>query len=76
MRRFLSLEKSLKSKNEFQDFEAVMREYVDLKHAELVPPDDLDKPKHQVFYLPMHVVYKESTTTKEFSTRQRNGVSL
>ncbi len=78
MRRYLSLEKSLKSKNEFQVFEAVMREYVDLEHAELVPPDDLDK---QVFYLPMHVVYKESTTTKvravfDASAKSSTGVSL
>ncbi|XP_064397630.1 uncharacterized protein LOC135344354 [Halichondria panicea] len=52
-----------------------------LEHAELVPPDDLDKPKHQVFYLPMHAVYKESTTTKvravfDASAISSTGVSL
>ncbi len=34
--------------------------------------------KHQVFYLPMHVVYKESTTTKvrDASAKSSTGVSL
>lgn len=46
-----------------------------------MPPDDLDKPKHQVFYLPMHAVYKESTTTKvravfDASAKSSTGVSL
>ena len=57
VRRFLSLEHSLLSKNRFQEFESVMREF------ELVPPVDLEKPEDQVFYLPMHAVYKSSSTT-------------
>ena len=36
-----------------------------MKHAELVPTADLEKPTHSVFYLPVHAVKKEpSTTTK------------
>ncbi len=58
-----------------------MREYVDLEHAELVPLEDLDKPKQQVFYLLMHAVYKESTTIKiravfDASAKSSTGVSL
>ena len=65
VRRFLSLERSLRSKNQFQGFSAVMEEYFEMGHAELVPVADLQKPPKEVFYLPMHAVRKEhSTTTK------------
>ena len=40
-----------------------MREYMDLGHAEPVSLEDLEKPEGQVFYLPMHAVYKSSSTT-------------
>ena len=51
-------------------------------HAELVPTDDLEKPASEVFYLPMHPVFKEtSTTTKvrpvfDASAPSSSGVSL
>ena len=63
VRRFLSLERSLRSKCEFDAFNSVIQEYFDLKHAEPVPDTDRDKPVQQVFYLPMHAVKKESSTT-------------
>ena len=59
-----------------------MLEYMDLGHAEPVPFEDLEKPPHQVFYLPMHAVYKESSpTTKvravfDASAKSSTGVSL
>ena len=59
-----------------------MEEYFDLNHAEPVPPDDLQKPPQETFYLPIHVVRKEhSTTTKvrvvfDASAKSANGVSL
>ena len=40
-----------------------MQEYFDWGHAELVPSTDMDKAPLKVFYLPMHAVYKESSTT-------------
>ena len=40
----------------------VIQEYFELGHAELVPIADLNKPKSQVFYLPIHAVQKESST--------------
>ena len=43
VRQFLSLEYSLHAKNQFV-----------MGHAEPVLPSDLEKPQHQVFYLPMH----------------------
>lgn len=62
-RRFLSLEHSLRTKGEFKDFDMVIQEYFKLNHAEPVPANDLDKPQHHVFYLPMQAGKKESSTT-------------
>lgn len=82
VRRFLSLERTLKRKNMFREFENVMQEYLDLGHAETVPTEDEDKPPSKVFYLPMHAVYKAtSTTTKiravfDASAKSSTGVSL
>ena len=82
VRRFLSLERSLHSKNQFKDFSDVIEEYFEMDHAELVPTDDMQKPSHQVFYLPMHAVYKETTTTTKIravfdaSAKSSTGVSL
>ena len=82
VRRFHSLERSLYTKGRFKEFAAVVNEYFDLKHAEQVPPADLGKPHNETFYLPMHVVRKEhSTTTKvrvvfDASAKSSSGVSL
>ena len=82
VRRFFSLERSLNAKGLFQDFSSVMTEYMDLGHAELVPLEEMEKPTSQVFYLPMHVVYKNSSTTTKIravfdaSAKSSSGVSL
>ena len=82
VRRFLSLERSLHAKGRFQEFSDVIEEYFEMQHAELVPTADLQKPPEQVFYLPMHAVRKEhSTTTKirvvfDASAKSSSGVSL
>ena len=55
---------------------------MDLNHAEIVPVADLQKQNEDVFYLPMHAVHKEhSTTTKiravfDTSAKSTTGVSL
>ena len=82
VRRFLSLERSLRAKGEFEDFNSVMQEYFELKHAELVPTVDQEKPPHSTFYLPMHAVKKESSTTTKIravfdaSVKSSSNVSL
>ncbi len=82
VRRFLSLERSLHSKKQFPEFSAVMEEYMQMDHAELVPVADLQKTSKETFYLPMHAVRKEhSTTTKiravfDASAKSSSGVSL
>ena len=41
VRRFITLERSLYSKGQFQEFSTVMEEYFQMGHAEPVPTDDL-----------------------------------
>ena len=51
-------------------------------HAELVPTVDLEKPTQEVFYLPMGIVHKESSSTTKVralfdaSASSSTGVSL
>ena len=55
---------------------------MELGHPESVPSIDMDKPPEEVFYLPMHAVYKESSTTTKVrgvfdaSAKSSTGVSL
>ena len=59
-----------------------MEEYFQMGHAEVVPPIDMEKPHQHVFYLPMHIVRKESSTTTKVravfdaSAKTSTGVSL
>lgn len=42
-----------------------MEGYFALGHAELAPSEDPNKPVYDVFYMPMHAVWKkDSTNTK------------
>ena len=63
VRRFLSFERSTRSKGLFPEVQKVVEEYFDQQHAEEIPQQHLDKPQDQVFYLPMHIVVKESSST-------------
>ena len=79
--RFCSLERALHAKDLFGDFEAAVEEYFKMGHAELFPTVDLEKPAQEVLYLPMHIVRKESSTTKvravfDASASSSTGVSL
>jgi len=58
-----------------------MQEYLELGHAE-VPTADLEKPPALTFYLPMHAIYKASSSTTKVravfdtSAKSSNDVSL
>ncbi len=47
----------------FPEVRNVIEEYFDKEHAEEVPTEDLEKPQDKLFYLSIHVVHKESSTT-------------
>ena len=82
LRCYLSNEMSLQRKGKWNAFADGVREYEQLGHAELVPARDLCKPPSSCFYLPMHgVIKQESTTTKlhivfDSSTKSSSGASL
>ena len=63
VRRFLAFERTLSARKQTQEFNAIMQEYLDLEHAEPVPQEDINKPVTEVFYMPVHVVYKTSSST-------------
>ena len=82
VRRLLSLERSLNTRGCFNEFDDIMQEYLDLGHTEVVPIMEMEKPLDSIFYLPMHAVYKASSTTTKVravfaaSAKSSTGVSL
>lgn len=72
----------MKGKGKWSEFAAVLNEYVDLGHAEQVPKSDLLLHQSSTYYLPVHGVTKEtSTTTKlravfDASAKTSTGASL
>jgi len=77
--RFLGNERSLQKRGKLQAFNLEMNSYLQLQHAEPVPAAEIDLDS---FYLPIHGVFKEhSTTTKvrpvfDGSARTTSGVSF
>ena len=63
VRRFFALERSLNCKGRFDEVNEVVKEYFELGHAEPVPRSDMNKPVDQVLHLPIHAVYKQSSST-------------
>ena len=53
-------ERSLVKKGKLSQFQAVMQEYVDLRHAHPVVED---QPSSQVYFMPIHSVFKDSSST-------------
>ena len=66
----------------FERFNSVMQEYFQMKHAESIPTADLNKSPQNVFYLLMHAVRKESSTTTKLravfdaSAKSSSNISL
>ena len=72
----------MRGKGQFGEVDKVIDEYFVSKHTEPVPQADLEKPPNEVFYLPIHVVCKESSTTTKVravfnaSAKTSTGTSL
>ncbi len=60
--RLLQNEKSLTRKGKLEAFQTAVREYVDLGHAHIIPNHQL-RPPDDHFYLPVHGVFKDSSST-------------
>ena len=63
MRRFQQNWTSLTKRGRWEDFQRAVAEYGELGHAEPVPLQDLSKPPEESYYMPMHGVVKETSTT-------------
>ena len=80
--RFLRLERSLKKKGAFQEFAEVLLEYFQMQHAEPVPTEELNGQRAEVYYLPMHAIRKETSSTSKLrivfdaSAKTSTGTSL
>jgi len=82
VRRFKNLEQSLYRKDQFERFAHCVEEYFELGHAEPVPSVAMKKAYNEVYYMPMHAVSKESSTTTKLrvvfdaSAKSMSGSSL
>ena len=65
VKRFESLKHSLRAKWRFKEFAVALNEYMNMDLAEPVPVEELCKPVNKVYYLLMHMVRKESSTTSK-----------
>ena len=63
LHRFYAKYNSITRKGTWQQFQDVVQEYIDLGHAELIPQAELQCPHSEQFYLPMHAVMKDSSST-------------
>ena len=82
VKRFQANKRSLEKKGTWPQFEAAVREYMELEHAELVPSEQVKTPPGKSYYLPMHGVIKESSSTTKLrvvfdaSAKSTSGCSL
>ena len=82
LNRYLRNEQSLLKKGNWAQFQAVVQEYLTLGHAQLVTPQELCTPVQHSYYLPMHAVFKSSSTSTKLrvvfdaSCPTTSGVSL
>ena len=63
MKRLFTNKRSLTRKDPWASFSAAVNEYGEMGHAKRVPDDELQNPCKDCYYLPMHGVTKESSTT-------------
>ena len=82
LQRFYANERSLVRKGIWEKFQQVVQEYLDLGLAELVPTSALQLLPEFSYYMPMHGVVKESSSTTKLrvvfdaSAKTSSGFSL
>ena len=82
MKRYLSNERSLQRKGKLDEFQKEVKSYLDLQHARLLTTEELKIPVSQSYYMPMHGVEKQSSTTTKLrvvfdaSCKTTSGASL
>ena len=78
LNRFKANEHSLVRKGIWTQFQNVVQGYIDLDHAELVPPAELNKPVGKMFYLNQERVQLHNKLRIVFdaSDKRSNSVSL
>ena len=82
LRRFKMMERSMKVKGTTKEFVEVMKEYFAMDHAERVPSAEVNSPGREIYYLPMHAVHKEDSSTSKLrivfdaSAKTASGTSL
>ena len=81
-KRFLANEASLIRRGNLAQFQGVMEEYLFLGHAQQVTSQELGLASSESYYLPIHAVYKQSSSTTKLrivfdaSCSTTSGVSL
>ena len=63
LNRFIRNEQSLIKKGNWTQFQSVVQEYLALGHAQEVTSDELCTPVSLTYHLPMHAVYKQSSSS-------------
>ena len=82
MHRFQQSYKSLDKKGKWEQFRDAVDEYATLQHAEEVSAASLTKAEAECFYMPMHGITKETSTTAKLrvvfdaSAKKSSGNSL
>ena len=81
-RRFIANEQALVKRGQWEAFQVVMNEYMELGHARLVTSQELCVPVQDSYYLPIHAVFKQSSSTTKLrivfdaSCKTTSGASL
>ena len=63
LNRFLRNGQALLRKGNWAQFQAVVQEYLTLGHAQQVTPQEMCTPTARTYHLPMHAVYKQSSSS-------------
>lgn len=61
--RYACVERSMRKKGMWAPYKDAVQDFIRTGHAEVVPQGELEKPVHQMFYMPMHGILKSSSTT-------------